>query len=192
MFDPSSSSTTITAAKATGFVPIPTDSIPQSLHAADLDGDGTLELIAAFESDTASGGVLVCAVDAMGQPNSCTDVVTTAILPLSATASCFDAAPGHFTARDRFATGAAPADLIVACHDTGSTLYRVTKSGDTYTADVLLHTASTLTSIQVGDVTGDGIDDVVALEGASGTESLVVFAQCSSRNAASCTPGEGR
>ena len=47
-------STTITAAKATGFA---ADSRPtrppQSLHAADLDGDGALELIATFESDTA-------------------------------------------------------------------------------------------------------------------------------------------
>ena len=89
-------------------------------------------------------------------------------------------------------TGAATTDLIVACHDTGSTLYRVTSTGGTYTASVLLHTALTLGSIQVGDVTGDGIDDVVALEGASGTESLVVFAQCSSRNASSCTAGEGK
>ena len=48
---------------------------------------------------------------------------------------------------------------------------------------MLLHTSTALTSIQVGDVTGDGVDDIVALEGAAGTQSLVVFAQCTSRNA---------
>ncbi|HEX7701265.1 MAG TPA: hypothetical protein VF403_11095, partial [Kofleriaceae bacterium] len=194
VFDPNAiDATVLTAAKATGFAPIPTDAVIRALHAADLDGDGALELIAAFAPSDSStpGAVLVCKVDGTGQPNACTDVVVTAIIPLSASASCFDAAPGHFTGRNRFDSGAATTDLIVACHDTGSTLYRVTSTGGTYTATELLHTALTLGSIQVGDVTGDGIDDVVALEGASGTESLVVFAQCSSRNASSCT-GESR
>ncbi|MEO8843140.1 MAG: hypothetical protein ABI591_29280 [Kofleriaceae bacterium] len=197
VFDPNAiDATVLTATKATGFAPIPADAVIRALHAADLDGDGALELIAAFApSDTTTpGAVLVCEVDGTGQTHDCSDVVATTILPLSATASCFDAAPGHFTARDRFATAAATTDLIIACHDTatvGSTLYRVTSTGGTYTATELLHTTLALGSIQVGDVTGDGIDDVVALEGASGTESLVVFAQCSSRNASSCT-GESR
>lgn len=187
VFDPSSlGATQLTATKATGFAPLPAGSVIQALHAADLDGDGTLELIAAFApvDPNATGGVLVCEVDASGQPHDCTDVAI-------AGATCFDAAPGHFTAADRFATGAAAADLVVACKDAGTTLYRVTWRDGAYASDELLHTATQLTSIEVGDVTGDGVDDVVGLEGASGTEALVVFAQCTSRDAASCT-GESR
>ena len=194
VFDPSSlAATSIAATKASGFSPIPTGSIIQALHAADLDGDGSQELIAAFApSDTgAKGGVLVCKVDGSGQPHDCTDLVAGAIAAVAPGAVCFDAAPGHFTARDRFASAAAPPDLVVACKDTGTTLYRVTAQAGGYTADVLLHTSTALSSIQVGDVTGDGVDDIVALEGAAGTQSLVVFAQCTSRNASSCT-GESR
>jgi len=194
VFDPSSlTATTITATNAAGFTPIPTGSVIQAIHAADLDGDGNQELIAAFApSDPGSkGGVLVCEVDATGQPNSCTDIVAGAIAAVAPTATCFDAAPGHFTARDRFSAAAAPSDLIVACKDTGTTLYRVSSSAGMYSAEVLLHTSTALGSIEVGDVTGDGVDDIVALEGAAGTQSLVVFAQCTSRNASSCT-GESR
>ena len=195
VFDPSSlTATTITATVASGFSPIPAAAKIQALHGADLDGDGAAELIAAFApvDATGAGGVLVCAMDGAGQPHDCSDVVAAAITPISAAAACFDAAPGHFTARDRFTDGAAPEDLVVACHEGGgSTLYRVALRDGAYTADVLLHTASSLGSIEIGDVTGDGVDDVVALEGASGTESLVVYAQCTSRDAASCT-GESR
>jgi hypothetical protein len=194
VFDPNSlTATSITAAKAPGFAPIPTGSVIQTIHAADLDGDGNQELIAAFSpSDPGSkGGVLVCEVDGTGQPHDCTDLVAGAIADVTPNAVCFDAAPGHFTARDRFAAASAPPDLVVACKDTGTTLYRVTAGAGGYTADVLLHTSTALTSIQAGDVTGDGVDDIVALEGAAGTQSLVVFAQCTSRNASSCT-GESR
>jgi hypothetical protein len=186
--------TTVAATKATGFAPIPTGGTLHALHAADLDGDGSAEMIAAFTPSDASapGGVLVCHVDGTGQPNNCVDVVATAILPLSATASCFDAAPGHVSSRDRFSTEATTPDLIVACRDGGSvTLYRVTFANATYGAEVLLKTMSAVTSIQIGDVTGDGVDDLVALIGASGAESLAVFRQCTSRDATSCV-GESR
>ena len=194
VFDPNSlTATSIAAANAAGFAPIPAGSVIQSLHAADLDGDGNPELIAAFAPATAgaNGGVLVCEVDGTGQPHDCTEVVADAIAAIAPDAVCFDAAPGHFTARDRFSSAAAPADLIVACKGSGTTLYRVSAGAGGYTADVLLHTSTVLGSIQVGDVTGDGIDDIVALEGAAGTQSLVVFSQCTSRNASSCT-GESR
>jgi hypothetical protein len=195
VFDPNMlAATSITATKAVGFTPIPTGSVIQALHAADLDGDGANELIAAFApaDPGAKGGVLVCEMDGSGQPHDCTDVVASTIAALAPNAVCFDAAPGHFTARDRFSTGAAAADLIVACRGTGTTLYRVfAQSGGGYGAEELFHSMTAVTSIEVGDVTGDGVDDLVALEGASGTESLVVFAQCTSRDAASCT-GESR
>jgi hypothetical protein len=195
VFDPNSlTATTIAATKAPGFAPIPTGGTIHALHAADLDGDGNPEMIAAFtpSDSTSPGGVLVCHVDGSGQPSDCIDVVATAIVPLAADSSCFDAAPGHVTSRDRFSAAASSPDLIVACHDTGGvTLYRVTFANAAYTAEVLLQTTSDVTSIELGDVTGDGVDDVVALVGASGAESLAVFRQCTSRDAASCV-GESK
>jgi hypothetical protein len=44
-----------------------------------------------------------------------------------------------------------------------------------------------LRAIRTGDVTGDGVDDVVALQGAAGSSSLVVYRQCTSRDAAGCS-----
>ena len=41
-----------------------------------------------------------------------------------------------------------------------------------------------LRALALGDVTGDGIDDVVALQGDSGSRSMTVLVQCSSRDLA--------
>jgi hypothetical protein len=193
VFDPSDQGAdTIAAVPAPGFGPIPKNSIEQALHLADVDGDGVPELVAAFapaSGTSGTGGVLVCPVDATGQPHACVDVVAGAIAAVApARPVCFDAAPGRFASSSRFATPTAAVDLIVAClEDAGTTLYRVSASAQGFSAEALLHTPTVLGSIQVGDVTGDGIDDVVGLTGTSGTEALVVFAQCSSRDVASCT-----
>ncbi len=190
VFDPSvQGAPSITAEPTPGFGPIAPGSSERSLHPADLDGDGVPELVAAFAAGSAGlGSVLVCAVDPHGQPHACVDVVATSIAAIApAGSACFDAAPGHFAYSDRFATPSVASELVVACHEgTGTTLYRVAATTSGYSADVLLHTPAVLGSIQVGDVTGDGVDDVVALTGTRGTEALVVFAQCSSRDASRC------
>jgi hypothetical protein len=41
-----------------------------------------------------------------------------------------------------------------------------------------------LNSVRVGDVTGDGVEDMVLLEGENGAQTLVVYPQCSSRDTA--------
>jgi hypothetical protein len=48
-----------------------------------------------------------------------------------------------------------------------------------------------LRSLRVADVTGDGIDDVIAVQGDQNSSALVVFAQCTSRNRDACR-SEGR
>ena len=88
--------------------------------------------------------------------------------------TCIDAAPGAISA-----DGAT--DLVVLCRTaTQTSLYRVRKSGD-YTAFELGAQATGMRSIRVGDVTGDGLDDVVATVGTTGTQSILTFPQCSSR-----------
>lgn len=130
---------------------------PTTLTAADLDGDGAPELIATFD-----GALLVCTVDASGAPAACTDV--------SPAMNCLDAAPA------RLGTGT---DLVALCHDgTESVLYRIHDGA----ADVLARSPRDLRRLRVGDVDGDGLDDIVAAAGEQGEQSLLVFPQCSSRD----------
>jgi hypothetical protein len=167
---------------------IPAHTVVQALHVADLDGDGTNELVAAFapvRGTDAKGAVLVCTVDATGMPQSCTDIVPAIVAMAPDTKSCTDATTGRFGFRDRFSTPTPGLDLVVLCQDGGSTLHRVVPDGAGVRVEQLAHTANSLSQLQVGDVTGDGVDDIVAITGDPGARSLVVFPQCTS-NDVSC------
>ncbi len=166
---------------------VPAGTAISTLHAADVDGDGNDDLIATFAptaNSTGHGAVLVCSVDGTGMPSTCTDLVPTIVAAEPSTTTCLDAAPGHLGYGDPFTTPSAAADVIVLCNGDGATLHRVSYSGGAYHDQVLAHSASTLTQLQVGDVTGDGVDDVVAVVGDAGSQSLVVFPQCTSRDLA--------
>ena len=189
VFDPNSSTaTTIAATKARGLHRFPAVGTIQALHAADLDGDGSDELIAAFTPSDASapGGVLVCHVDGTGQPHNA-PTSWRPRSPLSATASVLRRrARARHRRRDRFSTGAPPrSDRRVSDSGTHAVSRDVAQRRLRGRGRARTHDEP-VTSIQVGDVTGDGVDDLVALVGDSGAESLVVFAQCTSRDAASC------
>jgi hypothetical protein len=150
-----------------------TDDLPagarvQSLHAYDVDGDGTLELIAAF-----TGSVRICDVDSDGMPTACEDIAPA--LPKT-TLACIDAAPGRVGERG----------VIVLCREgTTSTIFRITKHAGVLAATELAQGVS-LRSLRVDDVTGDGVDDVVAVQGDGSASALVVFPQCTTRDVAAC------
>lgn len=166
---------------------VPTHTTVRSMHAADVDGDGAADLIAAFAPDLGSmahGAILVCAMGADGVPSACDDLVPVITAATPTVTACVDAAPGHLAYQDPFTTPAAAADVIVLCHGGGNTLHRVYRDAGGYHDEVLAHSTSALSQIQIGDVTGDGLDDVVALDGDAGSHSLVVFPQCSSRDLA--------
>jgi hypothetical protein len=111
---------------------------------------------------------LTCKLTA-GMPTSCAPLV------VPGATTCIDAAPGRVGFRDRDHVSAAGSDLVVLCDDG---LYRV--GGGT---TELLARGTDLRGIRVGDVTGDGVDDIVALQGDAG---IVVFRQCTSKNLDSC------
>jgi hypothetical protein len=77
-------------------------------------------------------------------------------------------------------------DLVVLCRDAGpaSSLFRISFDGGAHAS--LLAQGVDLRAIRTGDVNGDGVDDVVALQGDSGSQSLVAYRQCTSREAESC------
>lgn len=153
---------------------VPLGATVRSLRPIDVDGDGVLELLAAFgaEGDRdagAAGLVEVCAMDGSGVATSCEDAGAAV-----AGATCVAAAAASF-------------GLVVACYPTGATtasLYRVAKVDGAYTSELLAPAVGPIRALEVGDVTGDRVEDVIGLVGGFGAESMIVFPQCTTRDIA--------
>ncbi len=184
VIDPFASSAALSKTDVTTLVEgLPSGVAVRSLHAADLDGDGAAELIASFQSVDA-GEVRVCTVSATGVPEQCDDLTPIIAAVAADVTACIDAAPGIL--RDGTATSTPGVDLIVLCRaGLETSLFRITREGD-YVVRPLGAQLLGMRAIRVDDVTGDGLDDVVAVVGNGGSQSLVVFSQCSSRELGAC------
>ncbi|HEY4181998.1 MAG TPA: VCBS repeat-containing protein [Kofleriaceae bacterium] len=197
------SAATIAATPLTPVVQALMDKAPvRSLQRADLYGNGTNALIVVASNrgeTTLDNAILTCTMDGV-VAQACVDVSAQLLEKLASDGTpaleCIDAAPAHVQYRDRASaddTTLLGVDLVVACHEeaadgtVGSVLYRVSADGS-YTP--LARTSTRIGAIRIGDVTGDGVEDVVAVEGDQGVQTLVVFPQCSSRNARACGGGK--
>lgn len=165
----------------------PANTAAASLDAVDFDGDGALELVIAFAplSTNSPGAIVVCTM-ASGTATSCQDlvpaIVTAAEAGGSAVTACFGAAPARISYRDSASAADASVDLVIACRGDGTSLFRV---GHDQQVERLASTTALIRAIRTGDVTGDKIDDVLLLEGDAAT-SLIVYPQCTSRDANAC------
>ena len=174
----------------------------RGLHAADTNGDQRLDLIAAFgvpglyDPAGINGTVLVCDVDANGVPSACSSIVD--LVPELAGLACVDAAPADVAPRGRgrfdHPPGEPSQNLIVVCHaklaGVESRLFRVYHDATGYHGKLVFVRAGSIERIEVGDVNGDGLDDVLALElSATGlVPTLLTITQCSSKTTSSCSP----
>ena len=179
------------------FSAVPGTLVSRSLRAADTDGDQHPDLIASFgvgglfDPTGTSGEVMICQVDPSGVPASCTSAASiTELMGLA----CVDAAPANVAPRGRGGFDHPPTEssrnLIVLCHagPNGilSQLFRVYHDATGYHGEKVFERPGPIERIEIGDVNGDGLDDILALEVTGSLPNLLVITQCTSRDAAGC------
>lgn len=102
---------------------------------------------------------------------------------------CTDLASGRVFPRSRFDTNEAPVkrDLLVVCglQPDARAVYRISRFADRSTVTMLFDVA-TASDIEVGDINGDGIDDIVVIDRADTGATATVYVQCTSRNTDQC------
>ena len=102
---------------------------------------------------------------------------------------CTDLASGRATQVSRFGAPPPPVpDLFAVCGPPGLRfVYRVSRFADRTQVDELFAIGQG-DEIEVGDVNGDAVDDIVVLERGATESTLHVYTQCTSRNAFDCEP----
>ncbi len=171
---------------------VPAGSIVRSAYSTDLNGDAALELLVSFSPRPGTpgrGAVKTCAVTG-GVPGSCQDLVPAILEKVPGATACVDAAPSRIYYRDPFSAVTTGTELVVLCRGGGlSMIERVRITPDGLEVEELSRVPELLEALRVGDVTGDGLDDIAALSNDHGAQTLEVFRQCSSRDASVCRGG---
>ena len=165
----------------------------RSAYAHDLDGDGAVEVIASFapRMPGVKGSIIRCAVSGSAVKD-CTDLAPAIVAKVDGAETCVDAAPGRIDHQDPFTAAVPRPALIVLCRGAGvSMLERVVLGEGEPEITELSRVPTAFEALRVGDVTGDGLDDIAALANDHGAETLEVFRQCSSRDVSVCRGGGG-
>ena len=156
---------------------VPAGASIRSLYAADVDGDGAPDLIATFARAPPVAGARCSQARSSRRwaSRAAAGDVTLAIVAVASTITdCVDAAPGKFQLRDPTIVPTAATEVIAAMsrwrrqHETCSGV--IENGGGAFSASVLAAGLGPVIAIRIGDVNGDGVDDVVALYGQHGLE----------------------
>ncbi len=176
--------------------PFPPKGHIKELFVFDVDADGMPELIAPFRAtpNRTDGHTKICPMQRDGSfAGPCIDVAED-ILHDSAL-ECVDAWPGRVVPVCEVPDQAQ--QLVVLCRELiEDTELQVSRwqsyaiqihAGFTGSKDsALLSVASKLEELQLGDVTGDSVDDIVTLDISTGTPALQVFPQLDTRDFDAC------
>ena len=159
---------------------------PHRLYVADIDGDGANELVTGYGpdvggSDKTVGTIVVC--NATDMAISCHTLSS----PDLAGWACGDAAPANVVEYQRFAspTPRISRDLVAVCRRPDrqkAELLHIWFADGGFHAEEMFELPLDTIYVQAADVTGDGIDDILAFEQASPVPLLHVFPQCTSRD----------
>jgi hypothetical protein len=144
---------------------------------------GTDARVVASFGGAASGAVRLCTVSPLGAVSSCLDVASLVAAHDPDVVSCSDAAPARLSS-----AADAALELVALCHSaSGTALFRV--AADAGTAERIAVAPGPASGLEIGDVTGDGLDDVVVLLGDEATEAVAVVRQCDTREGRLCAGG---
>lgn len=169
---------------------------PHQVYVMDIDGDGTNELVAGYApqgpNDVTLGAVISCL------PSSDGTIACSA--PKLDGWSCSSLAPGNVVRHERF--DALPArtsqDFVAVCvkakTDPHPELVHFWHDADTglFRSEAMFALPVNTRYVELGDVNGDGVDDVLAFdkEAQTGMSTSIpllhVYVQCTSRQAEDC------
>jgi hypothetical protein len=167
---------------------------PHQLYVADIDGDGTNELVAGYgpigPNEVTLGTVIACVPSSDG-----TIACTT---PMLDGWTCSAMAPANVVRHERFAAPVArmSQDFVAVCAkaktDVRPELVHFWYEANAFHGESMFALPVNTRYIVVGDVSGDGVDDVLAFDRQpqTGTSTAIpllhVYVQCTSREAADC------
>ncbi len=131
--------------------------------------------------------IRICTIE-NGSGVSCKDPAELVAAHVGIPVVCGDLASGRATAVSRFGNAPPPIDdLFAVCEQPGGrSVYRLSRLSDQATDVAMLFSIGQGEEIEVGDVNGDAIDDIVVLERGATESILHVYTQCTSRNTADC------
>jgi hypothetical protein len=165
----------------------PANTVVQSLQPITFS-DGSRRLLVSFgpSADAAVprlvSAVNICTIDDAQPVPACTDLGETVSAAVGEPTICVDAGIARVAPASRFHPPDSDGeDLVVLCRRPviGDTLFRVSLDGTTVVPLLELGGAD---AMQIGDVTGDGIADVVVIDRNFAVPVMRVFRQCTSRD----------
>jgi hypothetical protein len=169
-----------TTTEAPGLAAASTDPSITRLRVANVNADPAPDLLAAYAGPL--GGDTRLCLDR--ELSSCTSAST---LDGLAGATCRDVAVARVVKHTRtpstLTPGATP--IVLLCGDINRRdVYRVVHDAGGFKADLLIaNVGASIDKLEVGDVNGDAVDDLLLLDRAAGFPQLRVYLQCTTREA---------